>query len=196
MGSRLEHISSGAMESDPELAQLRRRWCRAGTTAAPLALADDLNESADRHGRLQGASRAKRRVPMRSRSTSQTLTCRIASAPASGSEGATSGTEGFGRRFIRPDYRLSARPSPDTPGILMPSILARATARRGSPGSNTSRTFCPSRSEGFNPGLRADTAYRLSDGSVSRHRGPASSAVHFRRRSTGAMISTSAKDTC
>ena len=35
------------------------------------------------------------------------------------SEGATSGMEGFGRRFIRPDYRLSARPSPDTPEILM-----------------------------------------------------------------------------
>jgi hypothetical protein len=31
------------------------------------------------------------------------------------SEGVTSGTGGFGRRFIRPDYRLSARPSPDTP---------------------------------------------------------------------------------
>src|SRR5208282_3871680 len=47
---------------------------------------------------------------------SQNLTCRIASAPAAGF---SSGTEGFGRRFIRPDYRISAHPSPDTPEILM-----------------------------------------------------------------------------
>jgi hypothetical protein len=38
------------------------------------------------------------------------------------SEGVTSGTEGFGSRFIPPDYRLSARPSPNTPEILMLSI--------------------------------------------------------------------------
>jgi hypothetical protein len=54
--------------------------------------------------------------------TSQTLTCRIALASAARSEEVTSGTEGFGRRFIRPDYRLSARTSPDTPDILMLSL--------------------------------------------------------------------------
>jgi len=44
-------------------------------------------------------------------------------ASAAGSDGVTSGTGGFGRRFIRPDYRLSARPSPDTPEILMLSMI-------------------------------------------------------------------------
>jgi hypothetical protein len=39
-----------------------------------------------------------------------------------------SGTGGFGRRFVRPDYRLSARPSPDTPEILM---LSPADPERG-----------------------------------------------------------------
>ena len=63
--------------------------------------------------------------------TSQTLTCRIASASAASSEGFASGTRGFGRRFIRPDYRLSARPSPDTPGILMLSFMAFDLVRFG-----------------------------------------------------------------
>ena len=54
--------------------------------------------------------------------TSQTLTCRTALAFAAGSEKGTTATEGFSRRFIRPDYRLSAHPSPDTPGILMFSV--------------------------------------------------------------------------
>jgi hypothetical protein len=54
---------------------------------------------------------------------SQNLTCRIALASAAES---SSGAGGFGRRFIRPDYRLSARPSPDTPEILMLSFDALA----------------------------------------------------------------------
>src|SRR5271156_5762941 len=63
--------------------------------------------------------------------TSQTLTCRIALASAAGSEGVTSRAEGFGRRFIRPDYRLSPCPSPDTPEILMLSFtVARARVGR------------------------------------------------------------------
>jgi len=55
--------------------------------------------------------------------TSQTLNCRIVFASAAGSEGGTSGTRGFGRRFIRPDYCLSTRASRDTPHILMLSFL-------------------------------------------------------------------------
>lgn len=33
---------------------------------------------------------------------------------------------GFGQRFIAPDYSLPARPSPDTPEILMLSVLSKA----------------------------------------------------------------------
>ena len=83
------------------------------------------------HGHLyhamEFAKRKRRRhqnaSPHHGADTSHALTCRIALASAEGSEGVTSGTEGFGRRFIRPDYRLSARPSPDTPEILMLSKL-------------------------------------------------------------------------
>src|SRR5271165_280378 len=47
---------------------------------------------------------------------SQNLTWRIASASAARF---SVGTRGFGRRFMLPDYCLSASPSPDTPEILM-----------------------------------------------------------------------------
>src|SRR5882757_4657206 len=57
------------------------------------------------------------------------VTIRSAEASAAGF---TSGTGGFGRRFIRPDYRISARPSLDTPEILM---LSYFTLRRQLGGS-------------------------------------------------------------
>ncbi len=47
---------------------------------------------------------------------SQNLTWRIASASAARF---SVGTRGFGRRFMPPDYCLSASPPPDTPEILM-----------------------------------------------------------------------------
>src|SRR5208282_2003103 len=50
---------------------------------------------------------------------SQNLTWRIALASAARF---SVGTRGFGRRFMLPDYCLSASPSPDTPEILMLSL--------------------------------------------------------------------------
>jgi hypothetical protein len=48
---------------------------------------------------------------------------------ASGSEpdgaGFSVGRGGFGRGFIQPDYRLASRLSPDTPHIVMLSVLRR-----------------------------------------------------------------------
>ena len=48
-------------------------------------------------------------------------------------------TEGSSRRFIRPDYRLSAHPSPDTPGILMLSVWVRFCRNGGAASALTGR---------------------------------------------------------
>ena len=59
--------------------------------------------------------------------TSQTLICRTASTLTTASGEGAIAAGGFGRRFIRPDYRLPPQPFQGTPGILMLSYLARSS---------------------------------------------------------------------
>src|SRR5208283_2208637 len=85
---------------------------------------------------------------------SQNLTWRIASASAARF---SVGTRGFGRRFMPPDYCLSASPSPDTPEILMlPRVnhVKRGEAMRQRCAPARRRRIDAAAGSGFHPANR------------------------------------------
>ena len=122
---RLRRQTSSAAGPRPAKNHPRRRgppphWRGGGKFDPP---SPGLAVSQLRHGALPWRNGARtRRHTIGLIPVSQNLTWRIASASATRF---SVGTRGFGRRFMLPDYCLSASPSPDTPEILMLSRLGK-----------------------------------------------------------------------